>query len=168
MNKITPQEYSMVNTTNSNPSPVTATGSDSDAVFRGSHAAATPANPMKGGYTYKKHGKRSHRTRMSKKSSKRQTISSVLGMDVSYSSKAGGSKKRRRPRRRTMSRQFGMTLARGYAGGRRRRRHSRSNRRLRGGLSSHSPAGFPTGYSTGGPLNHNLSYLATPTPYTAY
>jgi hypothetical protein len=153
-NSLTDQIYEMVNPTNSDPAPFTATGGDSDAVFRGPHAATNPQNPMKGGYTYKKYNKKSRPTRRSKKSSK-PSITSLTGLDISYRGKAG------RSRRKQMSRHMGMTLARGYSGGRRRSRRHR--RKMRGGIME-----FPVGYALGGELNHNLSALANPPVYTPY
>ena len=156
VNTLTAQSYDMVNPTNSNPQPFT---DNSGATFRGPHDVPTPPNPMKGGYTYKK-GRRSLRSRNSKRTKRNASVSSVLGMDVSYRGRSGGSKRRRRSASRrafaSKSRSVGMTLARGMAGGRRRR----SARRMAGGLAE-----FPTGYSTPINLSHYLSALANPVPY---
>lgn len=146
------ETLNMSNPTNSDPSPLTETGKYSDAVYRGPHVAPIPT--MKGGYTYKKNNRKSRSTRRTKKSSKHTSISSVLGMDVSYRGKAGRSK--RRKSRRMMSRHMGMTLSRGISGGRRRRKQ-------RGGVSP-----FPEGYSLGGPMNPSLNALANPPIYTPY
>lgn len=166
-NTLTAQSYDLVNPTNSNPAPFTATGGDSDTVYRGHHTAPTPQPAMKGGYSYKK-PRRSSRPRSLKRTKKQQSISSVssvIGMDVSYRGRSGGTKKRRAsinsyPKRNRM---VGMTLASGRTGGtrRRRRRESRRSgkRRLAGGMSA-----FPTSYST--PANiGGMSALANPAPY---
>jgi hypothetical protein len=158
---LTAQTYESVlpaNATSADPKPFTATGNDSDATFRGSHAAQNPPNPMKGGYTYKRNTRRSRSPR-SHKRTKSTSVSSVLGMDVSYRGKMGG--KRRRSSRRTLHKSVGITLARGRSGGSRRRSRRHRKRHLKGG------DGFPVGYSIGGPLNHNLSALANgyATPY---
>jgi hypothetical protein len=150
---LTSQTYEMVNPTNSDPKPFTAVGNDSDAVYRGPHTAPTPS-VMKGGYTYKKQSKKYRQTRRTKKSRKNTSISSVLGMDVSYRGKAGRTNRRRS--RRMMSRHMGLTLSRGLTGGRRRRK-------IRGGVSP-----FPVGYSLGGPMNPSLNALANPPIYQPY
>jgi hypothetical protein len=151
---LTSHYYEMVNPTNSDSSPFTETGKYSDAIYRGAHTAQTPTNPMKGGYTYKNANRKSYPTKRTKKSKKNTSISSVLGMDVSYRGKAGRSK--RRMSRRSMSRYMGMTLSKGMAGGRHRRKQ-------RGGISP-----FPEGYSLGGHMNPNLNALANPPIYTPY
>lgn len=158
-NPLTAPLYDVVNATNSNPPPLTATGMENDAQFRGAHTVATPPPPntMKGGYIRKK--KSAKATRRTK------TVASILGTSVSPY--------------RASNRSMGMTLARGMSGGRSRRRRShkrrpshkrrrshkkrRSHKRRRGGMGGMNQ-GFPTGYGTPAPLNPNESYLATPPP----
>jgi hypothetical protein len=156
-NTLTAQTYESVNPTNSNPAPFTATGGDSNAGYRGPHAAPTQNNVMKGGYRYKNYTRKSKRTKGMNKS-----ISSVLGMDVSYRGRNGGSKKRRSKSFSSRNRTVGMTLARGLSGGRRhrhRRRSCRTMKRRTGGMSA-----FPTSYST--PANiGGISAMAMPAPY---
>lgn len=160
---LTSTYYENVNATNSNPPPVTATGMDSDAQFRGPHAVSTPPNPIKGGYVHKSNRRRKHH-----KKTKKMSLASILGTSYSpYRASTGG---KRRGRRRGKSLRFssrnrsmGMTLARGRSGGshRTRRRH---NRRM-GGMGGMNQ-GFPTGYATPSPLNPNLNLSAMANPPT--
>lgn len=157
-NQLTSVSYANVD--NSNPKPLTATGNDSDAVFRGPNAAPVPSNPMKGGYTYRRKQRRRNARISRKNSTKSPTISSVLGMDINTRSKSGGNKHRTRHMR---YRHHSVGMALGRKGGRTRRGKHHRRRHLKGGV-----APFPTGYSLGGPLNHNLSALANPPVYQPY
>lgn len=164
-NSLTATAYGGVNPTNSNPPPFTATKMDSDAEFRGQHTVPTPANPMKGGYGYHTH-KNKFRSRARGRGqghgkSKKWSASAfgiTLAPGLKFSSSSGGRRRRGgRSSRRTRTRQSGMTLARGYAGGRSRRR------RRRGGNTG---AGFPTGYALpgGGSMNGALANPPIPVP----
>ena len=163
---LTATSYGGVNATNSNPPPMTATGEDSDAQYRGPHTVPTPPNPMKGGYQYER--KKSNKRGKHHRKTKKMYLPSIVGTTVSpFRANTGGKRKGRRCKSSRFSkrnRSMGMTLARGRSGGSHRRGRSRRHKR-RGGMGGMNQ-GFPTGYATPAPLNPNLNLSAMANPPT--